>query len=109
MTAVGRENTAAPISLIPLGSQRIRVHADFIHRTTNPPTPSIQDVCVHHRDADMPMVQEFLEGPDVVTVVEQVRERRIDAAGDGLARGNGRSGCGRWWIPRVCGHCGNSG
>jgi len=65
-------NTAAPVSLILLGSQTIWAHSEFIRRATDPSIPSIEDMGVHHRRADILMSQKLLNCPDVVAVLEQM-------------------------------------
>ena len=41
-------NTAAPVSLIPLGSQGIWAYSELIDRAANETPPTVQDVGVNH-------------------------------------------------------------
>ena len=41
-------NTAVPVSLIPLESQRIWAYSEFIGRVANETPPTVQDVGVDH-------------------------------------------------------------
>ncbi len=61
-------NTAAPASLILLGSQTIWAYSVLIRRATDPSTPSIEDVGIHHRGAHIPVSEQLLDCPDVVAV-----------------------------------------
>jgi len=63
-------NTAAPVSLILLGSQTIWPHFKLIRRATDPPTPSIENVGIDHRGAYVPVSKQLLNCPDVVAVFQ---------------------------------------
>ena len=55
-------NTAAPVSLILLGSQTIWAPSELIRRATDPSTPSIENVGIYHRGAYIPVAQKLLDG-----------------------------------------------
>lgn len=63
-------NTAAPVSLILLGSQAIWPHFKLICRAADPSTPSIENVGIDHRGAYVPVSEQLLNCPDVVAVLE---------------------------------------
>jgi hypothetical protein len=48
-----------------------------VGRTLDPQSAPIQHVRVDHRGAHVTMPQQFLHGPDVVAVFEQVRGKRV--------------------------------
>ncbi len=77
-------NTAAPVSLILLGSQTIRAHSEVIHRAMDPSTSPIEDVGVHHRGAYIPVSEQLLNCPDVVAVFKQMRGKGVS---EGVAGG----------------------
>ena len=64
--------TAAPVSLIPLGSQRIWAFSEFIGRAANETPPTVQNVGVFHGRADILVPQEFLNRPDIAPFLEQM-------------------------------------
>jgi hypothetical protein len=61
-------NTAAPVSLFLMGLRRTRFHPELIGGAVDPSAPSIQDMRVDHRRADIPMTQRLLDRPDIVTL-----------------------------------------
>lgn len=63
-------NTAAPVSLILLGSQAIWAPSELIRRATDPSTPSIENVGIHHRGAYVPVSKQLLNRPDVIAVFQ---------------------------------------
>ena len=72
-------NTAALVSLIPLGSQRILAYSELIGRTANETPPTVQDVGIDHGRADVLVPQEFLNRPDIGTLLEQTGSKRVPA------------------------------
>ena len=70
-------NTAAPVSLILLGSQTICAHSELIRRATDPSTPSIEDMGIYHRGAYIPVSEQLLDCPDAVAVFQQVSGKRM--------------------------------
>ena len=48
-------SAAAPVSLILLGLQTIWAPSELIRRATDPSTPSIENVGIHHRGAYVPV------------------------------------------------------
>ena len=65
-------NTAAPVSLIPLGSQTIWAHAEFIRRAADPSTAPIEDVSIHHRGAYILISQKLLHRPNIIAILQKV-------------------------------------
>lgn len=48
-----------------------------IDRTADAQRPTIENVQINHRGTDVAMPEQFLHGPDVVTVFQQVRRERM--------------------------------
>ncbi len=63
-------SAAAPVSLILLGSQTIWAPSELIRRATDPSTPSVENVGIHHRGAYVPVSEQLLNCPDVVAVFQ---------------------------------------
>ena len=70
-------NTAAPVSLILLGSQTIWAHSELIRRATDPSTPLIEDMGIHHRGAYIPVSQQLLNCPDFVAIFQDVSGKKV--------------------------------
>ncbi len=86
-------NTAAPVSLILLGSQTIWAYSEVIGRATDPSISPIGDVGVHHRGAYIPASEQLLNCPDaclcvarrqVVGAFKRIRGRGVS---EGVAGG----------------------
>jgi hypothetical protein len=73
MVRCWQANTAAPVSLIPLGSQRIWAHAETNRRAMDPSTPSIEDVGIYHCGANIPVPKQLLHCPDIVAGFQFMR------------------------------------
>jgi hypothetical protein len=54
------------------GDRRRKDLPKEVHRASHAPPTADQDVSVNHRGADVPVTQQFLDRPDVVSVLEQV-------------------------------------
>ncbi len=76
-------NTAAPVSLILLGSQTIWAHSELIRRATDASIPSIEDVGIHHRGAYVPVSEQLLDCPDACLCVAR---RQVVAVFEGMSR-----------------------
>src|SRR3990172_1845538 len=68
------------------GDRRRGVLSKDVHRTSYAATAAVEDVGVNHRGTDVPVTQQFLDRPDVVSVLEQVGGERVTerVAGDVL-------------------------
>ena len=68
------------------GDRQRRDLSKDVHRTSYTAPAAVEDVGVNHRGADVPMPQQFLDRPDVVSVLEQVGGERVTerVAGDML-------------------------
>ncbi len=56
--------------LILSGSQTIWARSQLIGRAPDLSAPSIQDMGIHHRRADVLVPQEFLNRPDVIAILK---------------------------------------
>ena len=59
------------------GERQLDSGWEQVGRATDTPSSPIQDVCVDHRCADVAMTEQFLDGPDVVPIFEQMRCERM--------------------------------
>ena len=50
----------------------LRRQSEAISRAVDSPTASVQDMGVNHRRAYILVAQQLLDGPDVVTILEEV-------------------------------------
>ena len=50
-----------------------------VDRTPDAERPAIEHVCVDHRRAHVPMAEQLLDGPNVITVLEEMRRERMAA------------------------------
>jgi len=48
-----------------------------VGRATDTSPSPIQNMRINHRRADVPMSEQFLDGPDVVPILEQMRRERM--------------------------------
>ncbi len=55
-----------------IDDRRRRYLSQDVHRASYAPPAAVEDVGVNHRGTDIPMPQQFLDRPDVVSVLEQV-------------------------------------
>jgi hypothetical protein len=56
-----------------------RSSSSWVERTTNPLAASLQHVRVAHRRTDVFMAQEFLDGPDIIAIFQQMGSKRMPA------------------------------
>jgi hypothetical protein len=54
-----------------------RSSSSWVERTTNPLAASLQHVRVAHRRTDVFMAQEFLDGPDIIAIFQQMGSKRM--------------------------------
>ncbi len=54
------------------GDRRRRGLSQDVHRTSYAAPAEVEDMGVNHRRTDVPVPQQFLDRPDVVSVLEQV-------------------------------------
>lgn len=68
------------------GDRRRRCLSQDVHRTSNAPPASVEHVGINHRGTHIPVPQQLLDRPDVVSVLEQVGGERVTecVAGDTL-------------------------
>jgi len=68
------------------GDRRRKGLPQDVQRTSYAASAAVEDVGVNHCGTDVPMTQQFLDRPDVVTVLEQVGGERVTecVAGDVL-------------------------
>ena len=59
------------------GDRRRRGLSQDVHRTSYATPAAVEDVGVNHCGTDVPMTQQFLDRPDVVSVLEQVGGERV--------------------------------
>ena len=59
------------------GDRRRRGLSQDVHRTSNGAPAAVEDVGVNHRRADVPVSQQLLDRPDVVSVLEQMGGERV--------------------------------
>jgi len=70
-------NTAAPVSLIPLGSQRIWACSEFNGRAAKETSHKVQEVDLDHGRADVLVPQQFLKRPDVSSAIASKRVAKV--------------------------------
>ena len=63
-------NSAAVVSLILLGLQTVWAHSEGIGRAPHASSPSIQNMGVGHRGADVPVPKQFLNCPSVIAIFQ---------------------------------------
>ena len=56
--------------LIPLWPTRRDADGQSVHRATDTPAPTVQDVCVNHGGRHIGVPEQFLNRPDVVAVFQ---------------------------------------
>ena len=59
------------------GDRRRRGLSKDVHRTSYAAPAAVEDVGVNHRGTDIPVTQQLLDRPDVVSVLEQVGGERV--------------------------------
>ena len=62
------------------GDRQRRALAQYVHRAADASSSAVEDVGVDHRGAHVPVAQQLLDRPDIVSVLEQV-------GGEGVAEG----------------------
>jgi len=59
------------------GDRLRRFLSQDVHRAANAAPAAVEDVCVDHRGTHIPVPQQLLDRPDVVSVLEQVGGERV--------------------------------
>jgi hypothetical protein len=66
-----------PTGIVPLWLQPRQADDESVYRASDSFPAAVQDVGVNHRGAHIAVSQEFLHGPDVVCIFQQMRGEKV--------------------------------